>query len=379
VTPEEYRKVLWQGLGRGVLLARTHPHMSEYRDVILDACLHCRVYDFMFEGTRSEYMLNVIAELPDRKDFERAVIESLAEPGGGRDKLQRHWFARALALDGNAEALSAMYRQFPLETDEISSLAEVIVSADGVRGLQFVIERVFALKEPDVIDPFLDEATELLGSETVERSILDAGLVRPEREAKPAVSREEHPFRFARNATDEELPAAAEKMLAAISGGDWKKVQWYLRVFGDRPYPLNLGPLLKLVGAEELNLSALAINALKHFTDPAVREIGCGRKDVNLIAANFQAGDHRMVLDWYLTEQDYDLAHHMESDLINLWKRHPQPETEVEMLLAIYEKSACSICRERAVERLIELESLPPGVREECRWDASEEIRKLVH
>ena len=71
-------------------------------------------------------------------------------------------------------------------------------------------------------------------------------------------------------------------------------------------------------------------------------------------------------------------SHWMERDLIELWKRHPQPETEPAMLLAIYERSGHSAYRKRAVERLIELNQLPEQIRAECMWDASDDIRKLV-
>jgi hypothetical protein len=346
--------------------------MSEYREVILDACVHCRVSDFLFEGTRAGYMRDVIAELPDRVGYEQAVIESLAEPCGSIDQMQRYCFAAALAKDGNAQALAAMYQNFRPDSEEATNLARQIVHADGLKGFQTIVRSLFDAR-PDEALFFCEEASDILGAEVVDTALRDAGLKRPVRES--------HAQRPSKKTPEADLLVTAQELLQAIDSADWTRAKSHLNVFRERTYPLDPEPLLRLAQAEPeapLRCSRLAMNALKHVTHPAVRKLGLERHMVGLLLANFQPGDHQMALDWYLVEKNGDLAHWMESDLMKLWWRYPQTETESAMLLGIYNQGACSICRMSALERLVELKQLPLSIRQECAWDACDEIRELV-
>ena len=68
----------------------------------------------------------------------------------------------------------------------------------------------------------------------------------------------------------------------------------------------------------------------------------------------------------------------MGMDLTDFWERHPDEESEVSMLRALYELGPCSFCREGAVRRLIERNALTEQMRVECAYDANDEIRKLI-
>ena len=48
------------------------------------------------------------------------------------------------------------------------------------------------------------------------------------------------------------------------------------------------------------------------------------------------------------------------------------------MLLTLYERGPCSFLREFEVRRLLELNALPDHLREECAWDANDDVRDLV-
>jgi hypothetical protein len=96
------------------------------------------------------------------------------------------------------------------------------------------------------------------------------------------------------------------------------------------------------------------------------------------LARNFEVGDHTIILNWFEREDDRDTLHHFEMDLLDFWKQHNNDATEVRMLLSLYEKGPCSFCRERAVCRLMELNSLTEDMRAECAFDSNDEIRELV-
>jgi hypothetical protein len=129
------------------------------------------------------------------------------------------------------------------------------------------------------------------------------------------------------------------------------------------------------------------MKALTHVIHPAVRALAfrlvdtraeCRGETIALMAPNYEQGDHRIVLRWFEEEEDHETQHSLGSDLIDFWRRNPDEESEVPMLLCLYEKGPCSVCRERAVKRLMERGALPEELRAECAWDANDEIRDLV-
>lgn len=99
---------------------------------------------------------------------------------------------------------------------------------------------------------------------------------------------------------------------------------------------------------------------------------------IELLMRNFQPGDHAGALDWFEAEQDLEVKHSMGMDLTDFWKEHPNEESEVPMLRALYELGPCSFCREKPVRRLIELNALTEEMRAECAYDANDEIRELI-
>ena len=87
----DFIKMLEIGLGRAVIYAQQHD-MSQYRDVILDACLHCQSANPQMEGVRAAYMFMVINETPDVAWYREQVLIGLAAltDDDGYDVAQRY-------------------------------------------------------------------------------------------------------------------------------------------------------------------------------------------------------------------------------------------------------------------------------------------------
>jgi hypothetical protein len=64
----ESRRLLHLGSERAIIYAKEHD-VRNFRDVILDACLHCYAYDPQCEGTRADYMLELVNLMPDKEFF----------------------------------------------------------------------------------------------------------------------------------------------------------------------------------------------------------------------------------------------------------------------------------------------------------------------
>lgn len=161
----------------------------------------------------------------------------------------------------------------------------------------------------------------------------------------------------------------------------------HLRIFAERAFPLDVKILLALVDVEEDRVGGAAVKALQNVTDAAVRALAFRLIEsrskrrgeaIDLIAANFEPGDHRTVLRWFEREEETEMRHSLGLDLKNFWKRHPEGTTEAETYRALYEKGPCSFCRETAVRGLLRLGALPDDLRAECAFDSNDEIRELI-
>lgn len=418
----QFRETLQLGLGRAILYARLHD-VREFRDVILAACLHCGSYDIQVEGTRASYMHDLVGCLPDKDFYHREVLKSLAESDDDWDTAQRFHFAACLAFDGNEEARQAMCDSY-IPGPRMGELIGIdFLKMDGIQGLLFVAEKIGALlmAKPEEVDTgfLLSQSFELCGEQSTWDALRDAGATnafvekyrlvaaeavearrcgtgRPSQAPDVTSLRYEQlwtelppnsPYllwKWGEQASDEELELAAKGLIAAENS---KQQFAHLRIFARRRFPLDVHTLLSLVDGEEDRVGWAAMKALTHVPHPAVRDLAFRLMDtqamwrghaIDLVAQNYQAGDHRIVLRWFQEEEDCEKQHSLGMDLIKFWKRHPDEETEVPMLRSLYEKGPCSFCREGAVRRLLERGALADQLRAECAWDSNSDIRNLV-
>jgi hypothetical protein len=416
---QQFRESLHLGLGRALIYARDH-NMREYRDVILDACLHCYSHDAQIEGTRADYMYELVELLPDRTYYCNTVLNSLATAGDDRDAVQRFRFAACMSMDGDEHAKRAMRHSYNPGPRYGESIGVNFLDNDGIQGLLFVAEKMGAvlLAKPGESDIgwIISRSTEAFGAEATWDALRDAGRANPNieayrqacetsqaawrtndpiREETPAMSYAElldrvpvnKPYllwKWGEQASDQELESAARGLIAAR---DLKEQLRHVRIFTRRRYPLKPATLITLAEVEEERVGFWAVRALAHVADPAVRQLAFRlvNSDVEsrgeaiaLLNKNFEPGDHDIVLGWFEAEQDRETRHSFGMDLREFWKQHPDDRTEVRMQRSMYGKAPCSHCREIAVKRLIELDALTKSMRAECAYDANSDIRELV-
>ena len=139
-----FQELLWKGMGRAIVYARDHD-VSAFRDVILDACLYCRAIDPQCEGTRGDYMLDLVNVLPDRNFYREEVLKAI--PGCGDDwhGCQRYRFAACMAFEGDEIAKKIMYESFPPGPQKAVGIAIDFVQMDGIKGFTFAASKIGAL------------------------------------------------------------------------------------------------------------------------------------------------------------------------------------------------------------------------------------------
>ncbi|MDQ1813206.1 hypothetical protein RBA41_07815 [Massilia sp. CCM 9210] len=129
--------------------------------------------------------------------------------------------------------------------------------------------------------------------------------------------------------------------------------------------------------------------ALSHTNDPRVRKLALERlndpgfssdysEELDLFKNNYQAGDETLILA-ALERQTVDgwEAHNLGSCAIEVCSSANSPALSG-VAEWVYRTNPCSICRQRAVEKLQEWNRLPPHIAAECRHDALEDLRKLM-
>ena len=100
MTEREFREAMYNGLGRAILYARDND-VRRFRDVILDACLHCYAVDPQCEGTRASYMFELVNLTPEKEFYYAEMLRSLQDCGDDWDAVQRYRFASFMAMDGD--------------------------------------------------------------------------------------------------------------------------------------------------------------------------------------------------------------------------------------------------------------------------------------
>lgn len=415
----EFQELVQSGLGRAIIYAREND-VQAFRDVILDACLHCYSADAQSEGTRASYMLDLVNLLPDRQFYCDQVLTALPNSGDDWDAAQRFHFAAYLTFDGDERARQVRYESFKPGPKLGEAIAIDFLRMDGLKGLLFAAAKIgeLLISRPDEVDEgwLWMQAKEICGEQEARKSLSQAGATDPRIEAYrlAAMAGEVNsgngirtseeiktlsydqlqsklldirPFRlraWAKRASTDDLERAAYDLLQAQAP---KEQLQYLRIFSGRPFPQDPELLLQLSLSANEELAYAAAVALAQITHPSVRNIAFRLADNRLVGRqvaiamldqNWQPNDHEMVLSWFEAESDRNARHHMERDLMHFWEHHPEPASEIRMLCSIYENGPCSFCREIVVKRLIELDSLSASMRAECAYDANEDIRHLV-
>lgn len=378
MTKDEFRRLLNAGHGRAALYARDND-ISQWRDVIEDMCVHCRAVDVTFDGTHAAYIYNVVERLPDAATYRDAILAALPETGDNFDTWHRLTLACFLAADGNPDAREAVYAHFKPGPKFGEKLAVQLVRLDGMPAFLCAAENIGALlqnPENEVDQGLLFfVACKKCGEEEVLTALRAAAPGNPNFAAylaaattPPRSSRSARydRIRWGREATRETLLEVAQE-LASTHNPE------LLSVFVDRAYPLDPAPLFALSNHRD------AVHALTEITHPPLREFAIQLVEsqspnrdlaIDILLNNAQPDDVQLALSWYLAEPDPQVRHTQEPAL--------RKTGSIPLLKAVYENSHCSECRLYAVEDLLEQNAFPDAWREECQYDASDELADLL-
>jgi hypothetical protein len=415
----EFQRALDLGLGRAVLHLADHA-ASSYREIILDACLHNRAYDPQVEGSRANYMLDIMRESGNLKFYAEAVIRSLCDEEHDWDTPQRFELARLLAQTGDSSAREAMYSAFRANELSASDIAAEFIELDGLQGLLFVVRQIggqLARNRNQWEDPsLLSVAGDICGREVVDAALTDASAKDKDIKAYLTAVEENDALRsraqrpdakiltydqihslieskkaggflrgWATAASDSDLERAAHDLVQAE---DPEKLKSYLVLFWKRQFPLELDRLFKLAELPDGPVPRHALRVLANKEHEGIRSLAYklveGKSPlrdyaIDLLIKNFRDEDYLAIEVWCDSEQDASRINAFDRSLMEFFVAHPNPDTEMRLLRKMYEKEPCAHCRSNIVERLLEMNGLSEALRRECEFDSYADTRALVN
>jgi hypothetical protein len=397
---DQFAGWLRKGLGRAAIYLKAHDSKA-CRDALLHACTHNLVYDRQCEESRAPYLLELIELSGDTEFYRNRILDALKSEDDELDQGQMFELAATFVERGDGEIKQSMYAAFERDGFGLTA-ADELVRLDGLAGL-LIVARSFGKEEaeerpwqfghlletlethhgkqtlPAELDRFWREWREL--EDLWERARQKLPEPRPDYETvKHSLTR--LAYRWARNASIQELETAADDLLAET---DKERLFGYLLMFRQRPFPRAIDRLLELARGEDKRIARGALVALSNIQDERVRALGLNLlaqsewlgNAVELLTVNSQDGDYRILetlLGQHTDPDEYDWLGH---GVLRFVEAHRSAEAERALLL-LYENGPCTLCRYRVVKELMAISRLPHCMREECQYDAYSETRKLV-
>ena len=431
----EFEKQLAQGRGGVALFLQEYlPLPDAYRDALLYACLHDQRYEPYIEEGRGFYLHELISMSGQTGFYREQILTALSttEPLEEKnyDLLQLMGILRIFAQNGDVEARTALYATFQKNAAQDHLIGgDELVFLDGVDGLLFLVDhysdeedgyeissfdyQVFKIEEQDGEESVRQELkAKCTGNPLREAWLKRLDAYREGRKPSPENKSEYVPPTYealkqkivekgrrcytgrhwGTRFTKEELHQVATDLLAEE---DIERQVPLLRVFDEVPFPLDPTRIFEWAknrGDETLpatsiatSLSWASLQALGSLKSPAVRAfvleiIGQERgasPAVKMLNTNYELGDEEKVLRVLECPGDPDYYHILCLEAKLFEEAHPS-SLSARIMEVMYENDPCSFCRERHVERLVELDSLPEWIQEEAMFDAVEDTRKLV-
>ncbi|HUO10203.1 MAG TPA: hypothetical protein VM008_17990 [Phycisphaerae bacterium] len=417
MTSEEFRKAINQGLGRAVLHIRSHS-WEPYAEAIENVCLHNTAYDPQCEGSRADYVYEIVRLTGEPERFAKIVAEGLLNAREYSEVEHLFDMAALFAKEGYGGAREAMLKKFGWDEERKDFLGgEQIVNVDGEKGLLLVAEQIGMWMEghPEywVDDSLLKGEAEGWRERVLAEGAMASVNVRRYREAmekykteagrrrrlpeyrnwsyaelreRIVAGTEDVPrgwlYRWGEHASEEAVREAAADLLKEE---DEKRLVAYLRIFDRRRYPLDHERLIQLAKGVNEEAAIASCRALRHVKDESVRALAIDMMDagrgvgdaVEMLVLNYVGGDEQRIeklLAAQCNDEDFHWCGHA---ALHLFEANVEAEAVGTMML-IYERGRCSNCRTGAVRVLMGRGVIPEWMVEECLFDSSEEVREAA-
>ena len=166
---------------------------------------------------------------------------------------------------------------------------------------------------------------------------------------------------------------------------DPKKALSYLRLFARRAFPGRADVILPWLATDDSRIKWAAVGALGRLHDHQVRGLALQRltagdaSGARLLRANYQPGDMVRLVPLLDAAADDHEAHDLGFAILDLVKEQDIPAQDCrDVLLRLYERTPCSLCRHEAIAALDARGEVPNWMANECLFDADSATVKLA-
>ncbi|GBC60522.1 hypothetical protein DENIS_1479 [Desulfonema ishimotonii] len=414
---QKFKRSIKAGTGEALLLLKNNSDVN-LDPYIVEACTNNLAYDPQCEGTRAEYLYEILTLAKNRVAIENEIIKQLIEADSDYWNTQLLFeVGEIIDRNGNENAKAAIYHRYSknINVDSEFVETEVLVNLDGIKGLEFCAEiqgkRVKA--DPDYwTDDWLLEVcgdlhpeinpTEILHAKAVENEFIRAYLdniaethnIRSKNKSKnnwtyQTVSNlidkgKNLPIIVGKWLTEEELLKLANDLLDEI---EEKKIESYLRIFSYSKvkFPLKSINIIPFTKSTNAIIRHFALRILSRIEDEEIRNIietnyhdlKYLNNNFELFTSNFEKKDIDVFLKIIEMQKDEDSIHWFEGIVIEIFEKN-KVERPSKILNKLYKLGNCSICRKYIVNILISQNDLSEKILEELKYDCEPDIREIV-
>ena len=412
IDEQEFAAALAKGSGRAMILLAQAAAPEKFKDELISACVRNLAYDRQCEHERSAYLARLIEATGRRDEIFTALASRLkAYPQDGVDIPHVFAVLARLAASGSDLEKSILRQAFhDLPSDDQLHNMEALVRLDGLTALLKCAELISVdLSEEGWRIAGLFEALEEHDGAAAGEILLKAGSEHSELglliadrdfQMRPTESGMDAPYDFSeiqfgllngkrppgawlRKLTEQEWQLLAADLELQT---DETRALVYLRLFAKRRFPGPAQQLLRWVKCSNSRVAWAAAGALGQIRDPLVRKLALERlrgKDstgLRLLLSNYEAGDLDPIGSWLSEAVDDDEAEDLGFGILNIVGENDVPLAEKRaVLISLYERSPCSICRGNAVSKLRSAGDVPLSIAQECRFDADPNTAKLFN
>jgi hypothetical protein len=425
---DEFDAALRRGLGRALLHVR-HYGDTGVEDLIEDALVFDYSYDMQLEGSRSDWLLDILRHVGDIKTYVKHLLQRYAEGEDlDRNLIQQIEISSKLFDQGFEQfrpiVISKYKRLKLLESTRPSRAAEVIYCcglpgfalAASLEGPKDAEANKYWTTEVNCAD-ILDSAENFLGDRSVKefldewsnknntiKSFKEAaaghnqGLANIDSQASDPVGIDElitsielldkqsrrHAIKFRKSASDDEL----RKLYAnLIRCNDAEKQLNYLAIFTSRPFPEIGSEIIALLDSSNAQVRRATAKALSLITSPVVRKLAIellvSEEDelreyaFKLLTNNYEMGDH-VCLEVALRRFSDDNHLHWAGMSLKTIAKNSDDAALSSAILFLFANGPDPFCRDDFLEILLNWQKCPEAILYEAQWDFYWEVQALA-
>ncbi|MGD0078705.1 MAG: HEAT repeat domain-containing protein [Sedimentisphaerales bacterium] len=410
--------------------------LDDIADIMLDACIHNKVYDVQCEDSRARWLFEMFKDRREYPTFRDSILRALESETNCADLGQMCEMAKEMALNGDEDAKQILRKcvlDFAKTPEKdglgVEELVEVcgnsaVLDLGKIYGSRFlrnpdedIISYGFCcdegrqklLIENSKLDPeikaFWDYVVKSGYLKLQKRKELTREQIKANKRKHRRDSRKKYPLkkivedarngigeypgyyvRFGKYATAKELEKISDLILTEQDEDVRMRLLWVFRRTG---LPKIFLKLFNWANGEHEGLRGASIAALAQVTDKRVHKLarakakagqilGADSEAIDLFIKNYKSGDAKLIINAiYSVKPVPDDAHEFSHSILNLTENYKDLQL-TDALIWVYENTPCSSCRADATKGLNEIGALSQKMINECLWDGSEEIREFA-